>query len=529
MGRETVGEDGEPGTDGEAMGSLAGRTVDAAKWRIALVATNVPVQFAIGVLLARLLPPADFGLIGLAMIVVGLVDLVVRETLNPAVVQRKELSDRHVRVAFTLSVLMGVGISASVAVAAPAAGLLFDNARVPAILRVVALIFFVNGFGNIGSALLWRELDFRRVYFIVVSSYVLGYAVPAAALALGGFGVWSLVAGTLGRYVVEVVLVLTFVDHPRWPLLAKRETRELMRMGFGFSLRAVADYLARRGDQFVVGRWLGSHALGLYTRAFGIVNLPAERLQAVVHKVLFPAMSRAQDEPARLRRAYVMSTQLIALVVAPIMAGLAVAAPHLIVGLYGESWAGAVVPLQALCVAGFFQALYPLDRLAAEAAGHVYAVVPRVAVHAVLILGGGYLASRFGTAAVAAAVSLAAVAMYLLLRQITIRHLEVQGRDVLSAVSGGLTLAAGVGVSAAVTRAALEAGGVGHLPILVAIMAACAATYLAGIYFLPERVRPVALFEKICAPSSRLPDGVLRWARRFLRVGRPARMGEAGG
>src|SRR5439155_23366379 len=116
-----------------------------------------------------------------------------------------------------------------------------------------------------------------------------------------------------------------------------------LHFGFGAAMSACVNYVALNGDNFVVGRWSGAASLGLYNRAYTLMNLPFTYAASVMSGVLFPAFAYVQGEPVRLRRGYLLTTQITAVIAAPSMATMAVAAPHLVRALYGPQWSGVVI------------------------------------------------------------------------------------------------------------------------------------------------------------------------------------------
>lgn len=474
--------------------TLKRRTVSAAKWRFALSMVQAVLQFGVGVVLARLLPPRDFGLLGLAMIVIGLGRFASNLGLAPAVIQRKELSDRHVRVAFTLSVVSGAVVTAVVMLFAPLSADIFREDRLPPVLAAISLMFVIAGAGNCAGALLRRSLDFQTIFRVSVSSYVFGYALVSVAMAVAGFGVWSLVMGALSQRLLETVIMLAIVRHPKAPLVSLKEVKHLTSFGLGFTLGGLADYAARTGDNFVVGRWLGSSALGLYTRAYGLMSLPQDHMTRVIHNVLFPAFSEAQDAPERLGRALLQAVALTSLVAAPLMVGMVVAAPHMIIGVFGENWAGSIEPLQVLCAAGLFRAVYPLSEAIARSTGRVFAASARTLVFGALVVGGGILSASWGLSAVAGAVGIASLFIYFAMAQLALQIVPVGWGEFFRSQQPGFVLAVVVGAAGGLVRLTMESLVSGHLTIFLLIFVTCAVSFGAGIYLLPERLRPAALF-----------------------------------
>lgn len=365
---------------------LTQRTITAAQWRLATSVVQGTLQFGISVLLARLLPPEDFGLVALALVVVGFATVVADMGLGPAIVQRTHVTDRHLRVSLTLSTLIGVLLAAVVVAGAPLAATLLRNPSVAPVLRGEALMFVFVGLGTTARALLQKELDFRRLFYVELVSYGIGYPLVAVGMALTGFGVWSLVAGALVQNFVGALLAIAFVRHPLRPLVSRPEVKDLLGFGVGVTLNRTVVYVALNGDNLVVGRWLGAHLLGLYARAFQLMGLPLGYVASVAWNILFAAYSQIRDDAERLSRAYLKGVQLTVLLGAPVMAGMVAAGPHLIRGLYGPGWEGAALPLQILCCVGVLRAVYHATGAVTHALGQVYAEFRRQAAFTVLLL-----------------------------------------------------------------------------------------------------------------------------------------------
>ncbi|MFQ5688785.1 MAG: lipopolysaccharide biosynthesis protein [Gemmatimonadota bacterium] len=488
--------------------SLASRTLTAAQWRFASIAVQSVLQFGVTVLLSRLLPPRDFGLVALALIVTGFARVVSQLGIAPAVIQRRPLTDRHLRAAFTLSVLLGLATAVTLVALAPLSAWLFHNSQVPAILRVVAWTFAVGGVGNTAGALLRRKLDFRRIFVVAAVSYGVGYAGVAVTLALLGFGVWALVLGALTRAALGAIMNLLLSPHPCRPLFDRVEVRELLGYGVGTSMHGVGSYLAQIGDNFVTGRWLGSERLGLYTRAYGLMMLTQDFVGHIALSVLFPAFSEIQHDRRRLGRAYLFAVQLTSLGSAPLMAGILVAAPHLIRGLYGENWSGAILPLQILCAFGLGRSIFPLGAAVARASGDVYALAWRTWLYAGLVVGLTYLATPFGLPGIALGVGAAILAAYLMLARLALSIVSLGWRDFFGAQASGLLLSLYVAGAALAVRFGLEAAGAPDITILIAIVGACALALLLGMRWLPERLKPRELSAAL-GEASGLPRSVL--------------------
>ncbi len=494
--------------DSGEQAPLSKRAMNAASWRFAASAVSAVLSFGIHIWLARLLPPSDFGLVAMAFVFTGLARIVSNFGLPAAVVQRSDLTDEHVRTAFTLSSLLGLLVTLVLIALAPLSTLVFPEPRVPAIILALSPMFLFTGMGNTAGAILRRRLEFRRIFWISTTSYVLGYAGLAVPMALMGFGVWSLVAGALGSPIIETVLQIAIVRHPIRPMVGWGPARDLAGYGAGFSLSAVLNFGARNGDNLVIGRYLGDGPLGLYTKAYGLMRMPADYLGEVLNAVLFPAFAELQHETKRLASAYLRSTELAVLLSAPVLAGMVVAAPHMIIGLLGPNWEGSVLPLQVLGLVGVLSTGYPLSINVANAVGRVYAVSLRTGIFALAIVVFGFLALPWGIVGVAVAVTAAHSVMYVLMSGLALRSLDLSWRAFGRAHLPGLLIGAEVGAAAILGRLVLERIGLSHFPILVILIVICAFATYAGLRTFPVGVRPDPLLAVLSDSLPRLPNFV---------------------
>jgi O-antigen/teichoic acid export membrane protein len=484
-----------------SVGNLANRTAAAAKWRLAGSAVGAVSQFLIGVLLARLLPPEDFGLMALTFVILGLARPLGDLGLGNAIIQRADLTDRHVRTGFTVSVLFGFTLAAVLALSATLAALGLRDARVAPVLQALSVTFVLYGTSVAADALLRRRLEFHRLFFIDVASYVLGYGAVTCALALLGFGVWSMVWGTFIQTLTASIAKLVCVRHSVKPCLGRREVKELLNFGVGSCMSGCVNYVALTADNFVVGRLLGAGGLGLYNRAYMLMNVPHTYASSVMSSVLFPAFSELQEESARLRRAFLLVTELTAMVAAPAMVTMAIVAPHLVRGLYGPRWMGVVAPLQIFCVAGYFRTLYHLGGVTAQSRGRVYSELRIQAVYALLVLAGALAGARYGLNGIAAGVDIAILGMFILMGRLALSVTALDWSGYFGVQVGAVVTAGVTGAAALLARHYLEASQAPSIVIATAVLAAAACPWCASVLWalgrpefaqvLPQPIRPL--------------------------------------
>jgi O-antigen/teichoic acid export membrane protein len=470
-----------------ATTGLIDRAARAVRWRFAGSGFGAVCRLAVGVLLARLLTPADFGLMTLASVVMGFTRLVGDFGIGSAVVQRAGLSDRHVRTAFTLSVLFGVVKAVVMIAVAPLGAVVVRDSRVTPILRGLAATFAIGGTSVAADALLLRQLDFKRRFFIDTASFIVGYGGVAAALAVTRHGVWSLVWGSLAEAMLSSSAQLAVVRHSMRPSLGRRELSELFHFGFGSTLINCTNYLARNGDNFVVGRWMGAASLGFYSRAYNLMSLPHTYAASVMTSVLFPIFAQEQGNQPRVRRAYLLLTELTAMVAGPAMATIAIAAPYLVLSVYGPRWAGVVVPLQMLCLVGYFRALYHLSGVLAQGVGRVYEELRNQLVYAVLVIGAALIGSRYGLAVVAAGVDFAICYMFIASGQLALSATGTSVRAYLRVQVGALVTTVATSIVVLSTRFLLEAGHGSSGTIVVAVLITAAAPWSIGMLWTLSR------------------------------------------
>jgi O-antigen/teichoic acid export membrane protein len=394
---------------------LSRQTISGLRWQLLAGVVRFISQFGIGIALARLLPPEDFGIVGIATIVTGFAATLANLGLGPALVQRKEVTERHIRVAYTLSlgvsVFMTLGLYASAAIVAA----FFNDSRVAAVLQVLSLTFLFTGFGIVSGALLTRRLAFRVIVTIELLASIIGYGGVAVAMAIAGYGYWSLVGGMMVQTVLSTSLKYIAARHSLRPLVAPAEIRHLVGFSLGVSLEGTANYFARQGDYFVVGRMMSATSLGYYARAYALMTLPLTFLGSALSRVLFPAASRVQHDRERFRRAYLTTLSVSVAVALPISLSMVILAPELILTLYGAAWAPTIPLLQILALFGAFRMSYNNAAAFIHARGRAYGLVVSQIVYGAMVVGGSWwVIGELGLQGVAWVVGVAIGVMWIL-------------------------------------------------------------------------------------------------------------------
>lgn len=447
-------------------------TVSGMAWTAGGFGVQAVAQFAVLALLARFLTPVEFGLVTAGLLVIGLVRIVTDALVGPAVTQLPQLSDDHVRSAFTLSVAIGGAGAVALWVSAEAVVGLFAMPQLGPVVRGLAPVLLVDAVSTVPIALLQRDLAFRRLAVVEAISFLVGYAAVGGVLAVGGAGVWALVWAQLAYTALRSALVVRARPHARSLGLDPTAAGQVLRYGSGHTLGRLFNYAALQGDYFVVGRWLSASGLGVYGRAYQLAVKPAMYLGQALDKVLFPVMASIQGDRARLAEAYRRTVSVAASVSAPASVLGVVLGPELVRVVLGPGWEAVVVPFQILAAGLLPRTGYkPSDSLA-RASGRVYARAWRQAVYACCVVGGALLGARWGLPGVAGFVVMAIVVNYLLMAQLSLSVVGLRWTTFAAAHLHGLALAGLTLAVSAPVAMLLRANDAGSALVLAGSLAA---------------------------------------------------------
>ena len=421
---------------------LGERALGGFGWNAVAVAGTLVLQLAVLAVLARLLDPYDFGVVGAALVVVGFSEIFSKLGLGPAIVQVPTLTKQFEHTAFGLALLLGITTGIVVFVSAPWIAAFFRMEELTNIVRVLAIGFPISALGILPEALLLREMAFRSKALITLLSVGLGYGALGIGLGIAGAGVWALVAAHLGKMTLRMILSW-FVRRPTVGIRSTvSELKRILRFGSGMALAQVGNYSAGKGDDLVVGRWLGAAALGYYGRAYEFMMAPVNFIGQAASNTLFPMLASIQDDAPRLRRVFRRSLSVIAIVTLPLSVLIALLAPEFVNILLGPNWSETVLPLQILAIALLFRTSYKISDSLAQAKGAVFRRAWRQWVYAGAVLLGAGIGQSWGVAGVAAGVGIAVALNFGLMLTLSLQLIDGCWRDILIAHRPGLWLGA---------------------------------------------------------------------------------------
>ena len=480
------GESGDLKTVDDSLNdqeTMTVQTLSGVFWLSAGSVVQSGLRLLITMIFARLLLPAEFGLVAAALTVIGFIEIFSLIGIGPSVIQFPHLAERHIRVSFTLSLIFGLVAGGLVVVAAELIATFYEMPNLVPVLQLLAINFPLLGATVVAESLLRRELQFRKLTIANITSYAFGYGAVGIIMALNGFGVWALVIATISQSVLFTIILFIMQPHSLGLHWDKVAAKEMIHLGGGFTASKIFNYIARQGDYLIVGRWLGADALGLYSRAYSLMNTSIRLSSKITDKVLFTAMAKVQKDPKRIRRAYRRSLSLVALFAMPLSVVMLILAPELILVLLGPNWEGVIAPFQFLAVGMYFRTGYKVSGAVIRAKGAVYRSASLKVIYAIMIIGGALIAQQWGITAVALTTTLALIGHFIMFSRLAIRLAEVSWLDFFKAHLAGGRLALILGLITFGIATPLRSANVSTTLIFLATLSTLAIVLLIMLRF----------------------------------------------
>jgi PST family polysaccharide transporter len=311
------------------------------------------IHYIVLLLLAWLLEPADFGLLGIAMMFILFTQAITELGFGAAIIQHPEIKEPGLSTAFWANLAIGIVLGVITYFGAEVITGFIGDVKAAPLLEVLAVIFPITAVAVVPRALLEKQLEFRQLTTCDFASEV-AFGITGISMALLGYGVWSLVGAAIAQRLFNSIALFLIIKWRPKVKFSYDSMQSLIHFG-GFAMIAS---LLNKGvaniDYFVIGRWLGTEALGFYTLAFQLSVVPERRVIAVIQRVVFPAFSVVQDNLKRLTSGFKESLRYLFVALSALCFFGVILAPWFIEALYSDKWQATIVPLQILAVAGFF-------------------------------------------------------------------------------------------------------------------------------------------------------------------------------
>ncbi|MGB3081358.1 MAG: MOP flippase family protein, partial [Candidatus Omnitrophota bacterium] len=303
---------------------LKEQAVSGVKWNGINAGIVATLQFVTLAILARLLVPTDFGLMGMVLVVIGFARLFADIGVSNAIIYRQDATRESLSSLYWLNILGGIAIFFIVCALTPLVVILYHEPRLSSLMYLLALTFLITPFGQQFQMLLQKELQFKQLARITIIAAAANSAV-AIILAIGGMGVFSLIWGQLVGAFVRV-LQLSFWGWRRWKP-QWHFSRNSLKGYIGFGLYQLGErtvnYFNSNLDYLLIGILLGAKPLGYYTLAYNLILRPSLKINPIITRVAFPVFSKLQNDVVKLKKGYLKVLQVLSLVNFPLMVGLA--------------------------------------------------------------------------------------------------------------------------------------------------------------------------------------------------------------
>lgn len=339
--------------------SLKDKTVKGVGWSAADAFLGQGVTFLVGIVLARLLSPEEYGLIGIVTIFTTILLGFVDSGFSNALIRKQTVTDEDYNTMFIVNMMMSIAMCSLLYFAAPAIASFFDRPQLVALVRVMGLILIFQALSIVQMTILSRKIDFKtKTKASVISAVASG--IIGIVLAFSGFGVWSLVAQQLSRQLIYSFCLWIF--NRWWPKLKFSVDSFKYMWGFGWKLlvSGLLDRVWGQLYQTVVGKFYSPATLGQYSRSKEYASIFSSNLTSIVQRVSYPVLSQVQDDKERLIGGYRRIIKTTMFVTAVIMISMGAVAEPLIYCLIGPQWHQAATFLPFICIS---MSLYPLHAI----------------------------------------------------------------------------------------------------------------------------------------------------------------------
>ena len=340
--------------------SLKQKTVSGLLWSFIDNFARLGIQFIVGIILARLLSPKEFGLIGMLTIFIAISQSFIDSGFGQALIRKKDPSQADYSTVFYFNLIIGCICFLILFFCAGLISRFFNEPQLKALVQVLGLSLIINSFTIIQQTILTRRIDFKlQARISIISSIISGTI--GIGMAFAGYGVWSLVIKTLTMYAITSILLWLW---NRWKpnlIFSIQSFKELFSFGSKLLVSGLMNTIYYNAYYVIIGKYFSAQELGYYTRADQFSSLPSSNLTSVIQRVSYPVLSSIKEDIPKLKEAYIKLIRSTMLICFVLMLGMAATARPMVLTLIGEKWEPCIIYLQLLCFVGMFHPLHALN------------------------------------------------------------------------------------------------------------------------------------------------------------------------
>jgi PST family polysaccharide transporter len=338
------------------MSEFRSRTISGITWSIVSRIGRLGLTFVIGVILARLLSPREFGLVAMITVITSFAAIFAELGFSAALVQKPNVDQVHLSSVFWLNLGAGLALTVAFAAGAPLIARFYQEPMLTPLTMLIATNFVISSLKIVQNTLYTKALDFQTLAIVEICALAVAGAV-SITMAYTGFGVWSLAVQSVIVSAITALLIWILSDWRPSLLFRWAAIKDLL--GFSMNLfgTKVLNYWVRNIDYLLIGRILGSNPLGIYNRAYDIMLFPLVSVSQVLSRVMFPSFSIIQEDKERVASLYLRMTRTIALITFPMMLGLFVTVEPFVLAVFGPQWVAMIPVLRILSLVGMSQSI----------------------------------------------------------------------------------------------------------------------------------------------------------------------------
>jgi PST family polysaccharide transporter/lipopolysaccharide exporter len=338
-------------------GDLTEKTLKSGIWATITNIVDRGLQLLMVAILARMLSPADFGLLGIALLALTAFKRFSKLGFDEALIQKGSADvDTYLNTYWSIEIIRGAVLAGLLFLAAPFVAAFFGEPRATSILRVIAITPVLLGLRNPGIVYFKKNLDFHKQSIYTLSGSVTNFVV-ALAVALATQSVWALVFGYVASDAARLLASYLTHEYRPWPELNLDAARDLFGFGKWLTASGIVYFIINQGDDAVIGWVLSAASLGLYQVAYQFAKAPATEISQIISSVAYPAYSQLQDDIPALRSAFYRTLQVTTFIAFPASIGIATIAPTFVRAVFGAQWMPMVPVMQLVAIYGLFIAL----------------------------------------------------------------------------------------------------------------------------------------------------------------------------
>ncbi|WP_217447697.1 lipopolysaccharide biosynthesis protein [Maribellus comscasis] len=338
--------------------NLKQKTITGITWSFIDKSANLGVTFIIGIILARLLSPKEFGLVGMLTIFISISNSIVDSGFSQALIRKKSCTEDDFSTVFYFNFLVGLFMFALLATCAPLISRFFNEPLLIPLIRVLSITLIIDSLTIIQRTILTKNINFKLQTKISIIASVLSGGI-AVVLAYKNFGVWSLVAQQIANRFFNSLFLWIWNKWRPLSVFSKKSFSELFNFGYKLLIAGIIRDIAQNIYYAIIGKYFSASDLGFYSQAERFNKLPSQDVSSVIQRVTYPVLAEIEDE-VKLKLAYQKIIKSTVLITFMLMLGMAAVAEPLIITLIGEKWRKSVIMLQMLSFVGM---MYPLHSI----------------------------------------------------------------------------------------------------------------------------------------------------------------------